>query len=102
MPVIKSAKKKLKVDRKRESANKKMKAFVGSVVKNAQKKPTPENVREAFRAIDRGVKKDIFHKNKASRMKSRLANLIIKKSQSSIKVKALKSTKAKETKRGKK
>lgn len=76
MPVIKSAKKKLKVDRKRESANKKVEAFINLVIKKAQRKPTPGSVREAFRAIDKGVKKDIFHKNKGARIKSRLAKLI--------------------------
>lgn len=87
MPVIKSAKKKLKVDRKRESANKKARAFINLVLKKAQKKPTPENVRIAFRAIDKGVKKDIFHKNKAARIKSGLTKLISKKSPSSEKTK---------------
>jgi len=80
MPVIKSAKKKLKVDRKRESANKKAKAFINLVIKKAQRKPTETNVREAFKAIDKGVKKDIFHKNKGSRAKSSLSKLINKKS----------------------
>jgi len=83
MPVIKSAKKKLKVDRKRESVNKKARAFINLVIKKAQKKPTPGSVREAFRAIDKGVKRDIFHKNKASRLKSRLARLVTKKSPAS-------------------
>jgi small subunit ribosomal protein S20 len=95
MPVIKSAKKKLKVDRKRESANKKAKAFIDLVTKKAQKKPTPENVREAFKVIDKGVKKDIFHKNKAARIKSRLSKLINKKLHSSTEIKALKPIKIK-------
>jgi small subunit ribosomal protein S20 len=80
MPIIKSAKKKLKVDRKRESANKKVKAFINFVIKKAQRKPTEVNVREAFKAIDKGVKKDIFHKNKGSRAKASLSKLINKKS----------------------
>lgn len=80
MPVIKSAKKKLKVDRKRESYNKKAQAIINSTIKKTQKKPTQENIRKAFRVIDMGVKKDIFHKNKAARIKSRLSKLIIKKS----------------------
>ena len=75
MPVIKSAKKKLKVDRKRESANKKAEAFINFVIKKTQRKPTSENIQKAFKAIDKGVKKNIFHKNKASRIKSRLSKL---------------------------
>lgn len=80
MPVIRSAKKKLKVDRKRESDNKKTKSFINFVIKKAQVKPTPEKIQKAFRAIDKGVKKNIFHKNKAARIKSRLSKLIDKKS----------------------
>lgn len=79
MPVIKSAKKKLKVDRKREFANKKARVFINLVIKKAQRKPTQGNIREAFKAIDKGAKKNIFHKNKAARIKSRLAKLINKK-----------------------
>jgi small subunit ribosomal protein S20 len=102
MPVIKSAKKKLKVDKKRESANKKTKAFINLVVKKAQKKPTEATVREAFKAIDKGVKKDIFHKNKGARIKSGLSKLISKKSKSAIKLETPKTTKVKLAKKNKK
>ena len=102
MPVIKSAKKKLRVDKKRESANKKAESFINLVVKKAQKKPTQESVREAFKAIDKGVKKDIYHKNKAARIKSRLSKLISSKPQSSVKQKASIPTKTKKTKKAKK
>lgn len=99
MPVIKSAKKKLKVDRKRESANKKAEANIDFVIKKAQAKPTSESIQKAFKAIDKGVKKDIFHKNKASRIKSRLSKLIAKKFQSPKVVKVSKSAKVKEAKK---
>ncbi len=102
MPVIRSAKKKLKVDRKRESANKKAEAFIDLVVKKARRKPTPGNIQKAFKAIDKGVKKDIFHKNKGARIKSRLSKLIGKKSQSSTKSKTSKLTRTKEAKKNKK
>lgn len=79
MPVIRSARKKLKVDRKRQSANKKTQVFISLVIKKAQRKPTLKSVRKAFSAIDKGVKKDILHKNKAARLKSRLSKLIKEK-----------------------
>ena len=79
MPAIKSAKKKLRVDKKRESANKKIKALVNISIKKAQRKPTPKNIQEAFSIIDKGVKKNIIHKNKAARIKSRLSKLLNKK-----------------------
>lgn len=87
MPVIKSAKKKLKADKKRKLFNKKIEISINLAVKKAQKKPTPENIRKAFTAIDKGVKKDIFHKNKGARIKSKLSKLIDKKSPVSTKSK---------------
>ena len=79
MPVIKSAKKKLRADKKRESANKKMAAFINLVIKKAKKKPTPASIQIAFKAIDKGAKKGIIHKNKGARIKSKLSKLIAKK-----------------------
>lgn len=79
MPAIKSAKKKLRVDKKRQSANKKMAALINITIEKAEKKPTPKSVQEAFSVIDKGVKKKIIHKNKAARLKSRLSKLISKK-----------------------
>jgi small subunit ribosomal protein S20 len=90
MPVIKSAKKKLKVDRKRESANKKARVLANILIKKARKKPTEKSILEAFRAIDKGVKRDIFHKNKGARIKSALSKLINKKSPGVIGVKKTK------------
>jgi small subunit ribosomal protein S20 len=101
MPVTRSARKKLKIDRKRESSNKKTETFINLVIKKVQRKPTPGNVREAFKAIDKGVRKEIFHKNKAARIKSRLSKLMVKKSQSPTKAKILKPIGKKEAKKDK-
>lgn len=76
MPVIKSAKKKLKVDKKRASANKKVKVLVEKALKKAYKTPTPKSVQNAFSVVDKAVKNRIIHKNKASRLKSRLSKLL--------------------------
>lgn len=80
MPVIKSAKKKLRADKKRESANKKTESSIEIVIEKAQKQPTDGNIQKAFAAIDKGVKKNIYHKNKGSRIKSKLSKLVSKKS----------------------
>lgn len=87
MPAIKSARKKLRVDKKRTSANKKMEASINVSIKKAQRKPTPKSIREAFSNVDKGVKKNIVHKNKAARIKSRLSKLINKKSTTTTKTK---------------
>ena len=102
MPVIRSAKKKLRVDKKRESTNKKTKALINFIIKKTQRKPTPENMKKAFKAIDKGVKRDIFHKNKGARMKSKLSKLVSKKLKSTAKNKIIKPAITKKTKKGKK
>ena len=73
MPIIKSAKKKLRQDKKRESDNKRIDALVNFSLKKAEKKSTPKNIQEAFSIIDKAVKKNIIHKNKAARLKSKLS-----------------------------
>ncbi|MBI4089378.1 MAG: 30S ribosomal protein S20 [Candidatus Levybacteria bacterium] len=78
MPLIKSAKKKLRIDRRKESSNKKIENLVRLSIKKAGKKPTPKSIQEAFKIIDKGAKKNIIHKNKASRIKSRLSKLLNK------------------------
>lgn len=87
MPVIKSARKKLRVDKKRQGANKKIKALIESSIKKVEKKPTSESMQKAFSIVDKGVKHNIIHKNKASRIKSRLSKLLkpVKASSSPVK-----------------
>jgi small subunit ribosomal protein S20 len=75
MPIIKSAKKKLRADKKRTISNKKSESLIDGIVKKTKKKPTKENLAQAFKAIDKGVKKGIMHKNKAARLKSKLSIL---------------------------
>ncbi|MCL5435218.1 MAG: 30S ribosomal protein S20 [Patescibacteria group bacterium] len=79
MPVIKSAKKKLRKDKKRELANKTLKNLFKKAVKLAEKTPTETNIRKAVRVIDKTAKKNIIHKNKAARIKSKLAKLVVGK-----------------------
>ena len=76
MPVIKSAKKKLKKDRKREAANKTLRVLFKKTIKQAEKSPTEINVRKAVKVIDKTAKKNIIHSNKAARLKSKLAKLL--------------------------
>lgn len=75
MPVIKSAQKKLRKDKKRRQSNKKFEDLLKVSLKKALKKPTLENVKVAIKIIDKSAKKNIIHKNKAARLKSRLSKL---------------------------
>lgn len=76
MPVIKSAKKKLRQDKKRTVARAKQETSLKDAVKAAKSKPTAETVRLATKAADKAAKKHIIHKNKAARIKSALSKLI--------------------------
>lgn len=76
MPVIKSAKKKLKQDKKITRKNKALKALFKDAVSRAVKKPTEGNITKAVKIIDKTAKKNIIHKNKAARTKSRLSKLL--------------------------
>jgi len=79
MPVTKSAKKKLRKDKKREIDNKKLKNTLIKLIKQAKKNPTAENLKKAVKTLDISVKKRIIHPNKASRIKSKLSKLIKQK-----------------------
>lgn len=76
MPVIKSAKKKLKQDKKRTIERAKVEAVVKDAIRNAVAAKTVKAVRDAVSMIDKAAKKHIFHKNRAARIKSRLAHLL--------------------------
>lgn len=76
MPVIKSAKKKLKQDNKKQQENKKLKSLLKELIKHAVKSKNDKKIREAVTAADRAAKKHIIHKNKASRIKSQLYKLV--------------------------
>ena len=75
MPLIKSAIKKLRQDRKREKQNDQMRDSVASAIKKAKKDTKGESVKQAISLVDKAVKKNILHKNKAARIKSSLQKL---------------------------
>jgi small subunit ribosomal protein S20 len=75
MPVIKSAKKKLRQDKKRQARNNFLRQGFKDAVKEATKSKTAEKVKKAVSSVDKAVKKGLMHKNKAARIKSRLSKL---------------------------
>lgn len=97
MPVIKSAQKKLRKDRKRTKRNKDFSELLKTALKKAKKLPTEKSIKEAVILIDKAVKNNVIHKNKAARVKSGLSKLIKNPSKKTIpiKPKSLKKTKKK-------
>lgn len=76
MPVIKSAKKKLRQDKKRQEQNKVQKDFLKKVVKTFRAHPTDKNLQAVYKATDKSVKKHLIHANKAARLKSSLTKTL--------------------------
>jgi len=72
MPILKSAIKKLKQDKRRTITNKRYLVTLKKSLKLARAKKSPKTLSAAFRALDRAAKVNLIHKNKASRLKSRL------------------------------
>lgn len=75
MPVIKSAKKKLKQDKKRFLKNSLLRKKLKEILKKAEKNPTQTLLREAVKTTDKAAKNNIIHKNKAAHIKSKLSKL---------------------------
>jgi len=75
MPILKSAIKKLKVDRRREKENAAIRQNYKEALKAARAKKSAAAAAKAFSALDRAAKKKIIHKNRASRLKSRLVRI---------------------------
>lgn len=73
MPIIKSAKKKMRQDVKRHLVNLRAKNAMKKALHLTRKSPTVKNVQKAFHDIDMALKKGLIHKNTAARLKSRLA-----------------------------
>lgn len=76
MPIIASAKKKMRQDKKRRLTNLKVLNELKETILQAKKTPSAEALKRAYSAISRAAKKKILHKNKAARLKSRLAKKI--------------------------
>ena len=78
MPVTKGAKRALRRDRRRAAINLKTREAYKEAVRLARREPSEENLKKAYSQLDRAAKKKVIHKNKAARLKSRLAKLLFK------------------------
>jgi small subunit ribosomal protein S20 len=75
MPVIKSAIKKLRQDKKREKQNNSLRDSVKTVVRLAKKSKSGKAIAKAMATVDKAAKNNIIHKNKAARLKSTLSKI---------------------------
>lgn len=77
MPIIKSAIKKLRQDKKRTARNKKVKKDLKEKIKKFSKEPSKKKLKDIYSTIDKAWKKGVIKKNKAARLKSRLSKKAI-------------------------
>lgn len=62
-------------DRRRTRLNEAVRQKVKKLVKAARKTPGKKMLSAAYRSLDKAAKRNVIHKNKAARLKSRLAKL---------------------------
>ncbi|HLY30817.1 MAG TPA: 30S ribosomal protein S20 [Ktedonobacterales bacterium] len=80
MPNIKSAKKRMRIEKKRYARNHSVKMTVrtfvtkarNAIAQDSEATETEEAIREAISNLDRAVAKGVLHRNNAARRKSRL------------------------------
>lgn len=73
MPIIKSAKKRVKTAKKAAVRNSKTKRSLKSALKAFVSKPSASGHASAQSKLDKAVKKGVIHKNKAARLKKQAA-----------------------------
>ena len=78
MPVIKSATKRLRQIKRRSAHNRLIRDGLKETVAKFRKKPTEKQLAHVMSSLDKAAKTNLIHKNKASRLKSRLSKLLTK------------------------
>lgn len=76
MPILANAKKALRVSQRKAVVNQRIRSRVRTLMKKMQAEPTQATLQEVFSAIDRAAKKNLFHKNKAARLKAQMNRLL--------------------------
>lgn len=82
MPTHKSAEKRIKTAEKARQRNRRVKSLIRSAVKELttekDQAKKPEKLKKAASILDKAARKNVIHKKKAARAKSRLAKSIKK------------------------
>ena len=107
MPVTRTATRALRKSKRKEQRNKVIRARIKDVVKLSKKAQAgkekideKEFVQKAYKIVDKAAKRNIIHKNKAARLKSRiLKRLASKEEKVEKKKKTVKKARKKTTKK---
>ena len=76
MPIIQSAIKKVRKDKVRTARNKKRELNLKALIKKVRVSKSAKDLQAVFSALDKAAKVGLIHKNKSSRLKSRLSKLM--------------------------
>jgi len=75
MPLIQSAIKKLRQDKKQTEQNKTVKQALKKAIRDFEKNPEKKKLAGVYSMLDKALKKKLIKKNRVGRLKSRLARL---------------------------
>lgn len=76
MPILKNAIKALKSQKKKNLFNNLVRAKMRGELKKFVTKPIGDDLSKVYSIIDKAAKKNIIHKNKAARIKSKMQKLV--------------------------
>jgi len=79
MPLTTSAIRALRNSGRKAARNAVVRKSYKELLKKTRKDPTAANLSKAFTCLDKAAQANVIHKNKANRLKSRLAKLVNKK-----------------------
>lgn len=78
MPVTKTAKRALRGSERKYKVNSLLRSKLEALVRLAKKSKSKDDLSAAYSATDKALKKNLIHKNKAARIKSRLNKKVSK------------------------
>lgn len=76
MPILANAKKALRSTQRKTKYNNLVSARMRSSLKKIVTQPTADNLSEVFSDVDKALKRNLVHRNKATRIKSRASKLL--------------------------
>jgi small subunit ribosomal protein S20 len=85
MPVTKTAKRALRVSKRKTDQNKSLSSKLDIAIRQAKRDKTEKKAIEAIKLADRAAKKKFIHKNKAARIKAALSKLFKPQAKKTIK-----------------
>ena len=78
MPILKNAKKALRVSERRATVNNRVRSRMRTLLQKMRNNPSTDQLTVVFSAIDKAVNKNLIHANKAARLKAQMSKLVVK------------------------